>query len=149
MTIPEPASTACRAPASRQPGAGPPGGETYRAVDQHLERDEDRSRDGELQWYAAEWNSPLYRSATAALFCPGWAPPPQPQTEYPYDTRTPGVRGTSDYPARQPGSQQRPVPKVTHQPNRIRQPRQTGENIEAKPQKTANFVLLHALRGRS
>lgn len=54
MTIPEPASTACRAPASRQPGAGPPGGEAYRAAGQHLERDEDRSQDGELQWYAAE-----------------------------------------------------------------------------------------------
>jgi hypothetical protein len=33
---------------------GRPGGETYHAVDQHLERDEDRSQDGELQWNAAE-----------------------------------------------------------------------------------------------
>jgi hypothetical protein len=54
MTVPEPAPAACRAPASRQPGAGPPGGETYRAVGQHLERDEDRSQDGELQGYAAQ-----------------------------------------------------------------------------------------------
>ena len=35
MTIPEPPPAACRAPASRQPGAGPPGGETYRAAGQH------------------------------------------------------------------------------------------------------------------
>ena len=65
MTIPEPTSTACRAPASRQPGAGPPGGETYRAVDQHLERDEDRSQDGELQWYAAEAAAHAIRRAHA------------------------------------------------------------------------------------
>jgi hypothetical protein len=54
MTIPEPVPAACRAPTSRQPGAGPPGGETCRAAGQHPERDEDRSRDGELQWHAAE-----------------------------------------------------------------------------------------------
>ena len=46
-------------------GAGPPGGETYRAVDQHLERDEDRSQDGELQWYAAEAAAHAIRRAHA------------------------------------------------------------------------------------
>jgi hypothetical protein len=54
MTIPEPAPAARRAPASRQPDAGPPGGETYRAAGRHLERDEDHSQDGGPHWYAAE-----------------------------------------------------------------------------------------------